>query len=334
MPVRRFKATHPETGETALVDLEDAPGLFEAWGIAPAEIIQSIVFDIKDGVHAGDDPRFLNPSNLFPGMCCRREEVIKRFLEYDYDPLYRYAPLESSNHHEKWSSELITSSNPGWAYEVEVPSDLVLAAPGSVQPDPELVCRTGDDNKWRAQIAPGFWLRGWVDKQSANRKIQVDWKHPSYPKGFKDPPPDYAFESKWGPGTVVEWSYQTSAYAAIVEAAETANGNPDFKVEEIWVWRIYKASRNRAFTFQKFDLSELRMSGPDLWSAIMMYQKPLLDWLAEAYEMKGDQQALERLIDQIPMDGREQRMLNDTKCTKFCGAMEECFRIAGGEFGF
>ncbi len=346
MPQRDF--TDPSADSLKVIKLDDAAQYFEDAGILPLEVTTMLV---KEASYTRpSDPRYLSPSKIYPPNLCRRQIVLDSFLTYDLNPYKAWQRKEGS----LWHSAFATAkAGPDWLHEVRLPDDLILADDDGrlkalAPPDCEFedwmftdradelfdqgVLKTCDDGRIRLEVCPGLWMRGFVDRLSADYKKIVDHKTKAPPFSR---PPDYIPKNTYDTETRDEAAYQLSAYAHMVEMC-TGVAN-----EGMWIWRFFRGCKRPEQAWRKM---QVRLISRDrIWEDIKDYISPLLGWLSACYDIQQSHlandsdpiEAIKKYIaDNIPQDGHLQQMFNGQKCTKFCEHYEVCFGLETGFIDF
>lgn len=100
------------------IDLDQAPEYFHEKGLMPGPVLHSLIDNVikEERKRRGSK---VSPSMADPGATCRREEAIKRNLEYALDPLVIWEAFEGTI----WHEALLKSGGfggGGWEYEVEL----------------------------------------------------------------------------------------------------------------------------------------------------------------------------------------------------------------------
>ena len=319
MPVTAW--IDPVTAEE--VPLSEGPALFEEAGILPAESTQMMLDDIQ-GERSEEDPRYLSPSKLFPGMNCRREIILHRFVDYALDPRALWAACEGTLWHKAFAH---ATAGAAWMHEVKLPEHLADYAgprpPEGFVRDLRLM-RVCEDDRERLEVYPGVWLKGTVDRLARDYSVLIDHKTtkpPYFPKGGGEPK-DYAFDQGDRPGQVTEWSPQILTYAYMVEMLTGVLPS------EAWAWRLYRGCGNSRYTFRKLRIPIVAKE--QVWAGIKEYCESLLAMLQQAWALKDDKDALLAWMKKsVPMDGHEKGMFNGKKCTEYCALKPVCFGAQG-----
>lgn len=301
MPIAYF--IDPKTLET--VDIGKAIEHFEETGLAPGEVIQAIIDDRDD---ARRKWLHLSPSILNPENNCRREIVIQRTMDYTLDPLSLWSAYEGTAWHRAFN--LLGEKINGWYREMPLPGPKFADHPQVRKAEYD------GDSFYELEIFPDIWVSGVADRVREDFKVITDFKSTNYPwTRSKDASPyDYADSQ------IKSYAVQVNLYARMVRLLTGV------QPEQLWVWRIYRGSRNRNFTFRKLPIPFL---GDDaLHSLIRDHALSLNQFLTSAHAADPGP-AREEVIKLIPMDGKEKRMFHDQKCPLYCAVKDICYRLAG-----
>lgn len=301
MPIANF--IDPKTLE--LVSIEEAVAHFEETGLSPGEVIQAIIDDRDD---ARRKWLHLSPSILNPENNCRREIAIQRFLPFNLDPLSMWSAYEGTAWHRAFN--LIGENVSGWHKE--------LALPGPADVDHPKVRKVESEGQtfYELEVFPGIWLSGVADRVREDFKVITDFKSTNYPwTRTKDAPPMDFAESQ-----IRSYQIQVNLYGRMVELLKGTT------IEELWVWRIYRGSRNRNFTFRKLPIPKV---SPELLESKIREHAETLDGFLRATHAAEPGPERDAVVNGIPMDGKDKRMYNDQKCSLYCGARDVCYKLAG-----
>ncbi len=319
MPLRNFVC--PDTDK--IIPLDEAPAYFEEAGIMPAETVLAIIEN--ETSRKDEDPRYLTPSRLNTEVLCRRELAITRFLPYDLNPQLMEEAQEGTLWHKVYKAQ---GAGDDWLHEVRVPFYKDSPGVGGSGGNLDKMVK-GEDGLYRVEVYPGVLLRGTIDRLSLDYKVLIDHKahkFPFAPPATNKPSPKWEVGGEYYIQQQEGHSYQLSAYAHIVEIITGE------EVEQLWVWRKFRGSKNRAYTFRKMPIK--KMSRETMWARIKDYIEPLLQHLRNLYEIRDDEKAITEYISNMPMDGHDQGMFNDQKCTKYCAVRPLCFGMEGDFLGF
>jgi hypothetical protein len=314
----------PKTGEK--FSIEEGIKHFEEEGIMPAEAIQAMLNSAAG--HGGFHAR-VSPSICDPETTCRREQVLKRFLDYYLDPFVIWNAQEGILWHDIF--EFAGKGLEGWKQEVVLPPDDALA---------ENVIRDPDDASLTYEIFPGIFMRGRVDKHDDPFTTITDFKTENWPKTYgKSNIPS----KDWGEKKAKrDWPIQLSLYAFMLEAK--LGKLP----EKLFVWRMYRGSREKTLTFRKFEVPLL--SKEMVWGEIGEHVTSLVRFLQGAMGIKREaderealpvkespqlkknvsaQEAVKNFCRTIPMDGKDRAMFGNQKCFRYCVMQDICFGLEG-----
>ena len=296
----------PQLGQR--LSLDEAPWALEDAGIMPAEVVAAIIRG-EDAPHRLGP--FLSPSQASPDTTCRREVAIKKYVEYYLDPLTLWEAQEGSAWHRALS---IAGRLDGIDYEVEVPTAALIAQGGNITPD--------SHGALRAEIFPGIFMHGTIDMLDRQRFVLRDIKTTRYPKEVKKRNPETG-EVEFAPadyGCKDEWVLQTNLYRRLLEVVY------GMALKEIWVWRIYRGSWNRRYTFRKFAIPQV--PNDKLEAHIGEHCRSSQQFF-ELIEKAPTPEARLAALDAVPMDGEKRGMFNNKKCSMYCSVRNECWRLAG-----
>ena len=318
MPLAGFKGLDSQE-----ITFENAPQYFDDQGLAPAEVVSSI---IRDDAGRGPQP-YLSPSILNADTTCRREIVISRFIDYFMDPLSKWMAVEGTTFHDAF----IQVPTPGWDYEVALPADPQCKCGADLMDNLEEIeeglpafcgnCREvqgwrhshGDhrnhpnvkrceeDGKLRLELFPGHWMKMRLDRLRADKRVIVDFKTKRNAK-----------VDRWKQD-MVSWAIQLNCYRRAVHLLYDV---PDV---EMWVWRIYRGAYDADRALRKFEVPVANVATMEL---LLPHIDSLAGFLRQAWEVKDDKQALLSLVKTIPADGVE--MFNRKKCLKYCQVEAQC----------
>lgn len=364
----------PKTG--TLFTIEEGIAHFEEEGIMPGEAIQAILNSAAGhgGFHARTSPSIADPETT-----CRREQVLKRFVDYHLDPFIIWDAQEGTLWHDIF--EFAGKGMEGWKQEVECPppySELnvrlwdrvykckgcekiyynppdydCLECPGVLEfqkevsiterptDDPyreyveweeierlsKFIKKDPDDGKLVIEVFPSIFMRGRIDKHDIPYTTITDFKTEKFPKTYgKSNIP----KTDWGEKKAVrDWPLQLSIYAFMLE--QMYGKLP----ERLFVWRMYRGSREKTLTFRKFEVPLL--SKEMVWNECGEHLTTLARYLQEALVMHQDdtlpikdrQEKIKKFCATIPKDGADKKMFNNTKCHRYCVVRDLCFGLEG-----
>ena len=304
MPLAGFEC--PSTGDT--IDIEAASEYFEDNGIVPAEVIDAIVLaDIKSStLRSGTH---LSPSIADPESTCRREVVIKRFLPYFPLPYQSWLADEGTAIHAYLQQAGATIANNKSKFEVRLPTEEHRNLVD--------VTRT-EDGVLEVSILPKIPMSGQIDRvtQLSNGNVDItDYKTKGYPWTYKKDadPVDYSS------GEAKKAQIQLNFYRFMYEKLFGV------KVENLWIWKIYKGSRKRNKTFTKIPVPMMTLH--DLAIKASPHLLSLGEMLLNAESLTDKPEKLEKYIASLPMDG--EKMFNGQKCPLYCDGYKICFGLSG-----
>jgi hypothetical protein len=293
----------PKIGEK--VPIEVAVKHFEESGISPGEVIQAIIDDRDDARRTW---LHISPSIMNPDNNCRREIVIQRTMDYGMDPLSMWSAYEGTAWHKAFN--LFGKAINGWYREMPLP--------GPEDSDHPLVRKVERDGQtfYELQIFDGIWMSGVADRVREDFKVVTDFKSTNYPwtRRKDENPYDFA-ESQ-----VISYAPQVNLYARAVRLLKGV------EPEQRWVWRIYRGSRNHAFTFRKLPIPRIP---DDALDTLVREHALSLSGFLEAAHVADPGAAREAVIAGIPLDGKIKRMYADKKCSMYCPVKDICYKIAG-----
>lgn len=275
-----------------LYSIEEAPAALEAEGILPYEVALRLVSRLNSPRRG--DVR-VSPSMMDASTTCRREAAIKAFLPYAVDLRTQWSMEEGTLIHQALEEAGRTGNTEGVHYEYGLPVD---GAGGSLE---------------EAEIFPGIFVHGTIDKLDLNSKTLTDFKSSRWPRTNKAGAPiDY--------GVKQDWIIQTNLYRRLVKVCL------DVDIENIFVWRIYSGSYNHNYTFRKFPIPIM----PDaaLEAAVRPHYESLKSYLTKTKFGAADTRTS---IKAIPLDGRN--MFAGKKCSQYCAVRDICDEIEGISLG-
>ena len=285
--------------------LEEAVGYFEDAGICPGEVVQAVIED-RDDIRRSW--MHISPSMMDPDKNCRRELVIARTVDYGMDPLSMWSAYEGTAWHKAFN--LFGKDIKGWhrEYPLPGPSD-------AHNPYVRKVEREGQ-TFYELEVFPGLWISGIADRVREDFKVISDFKSTNYPwtPKFEGTPRDYAEDQ------IKSFSIQINLYARAIELLKGV------RPEERWVWRIYRGSRDKRYTFRKMPIPFIPPT--QLEELVREHSETSLAFLRQAHDAEPGA-AREAVIASIPMDGKDKRMYNDKKCSLYCPVKDICYGIAG-----
>jgi len=307
----------PKTGMH--YSIKDGIKHFEEEGIMPAEAIQAMLNSAEGhgGFHARTSPSIADPETT-----CRREQVMKRFLDYYLDPFIIWDAQEGILWHDIF--EFAGKGLEDWEQEVKCPPDIYTNDDGDLLPG---VSIDEADGKPVYEIFPGIFMRGRVDKHDVPFTTITDFKTEKFPKTYgKSNIP----KTDWGEKKAVrDWPLQLSFYAFMLDAS--LGKLP----QRIFVWRMYRGSREKTLTFRKFEVplwsKEMVWAecGEHLTSLARYLQEALMIHQDDTLPVKDRQEKIKNFCATIPMDGKDKNMFNGQKCHRYCVMRDECFALEG-----
>lgn len=291
MPVKALKTYDGQT-----VEIADAARWFEDNGYMPYEAAAAVIKDVFNPKREGIR---VSPSMMTPGSTCKREVVIQKTMEYDVELMRLWEAMEGTLFHEALSA---AGAGGDWEYEVELP-----------QSEQQGLTRWDERTQvYEAEIFTGMWTHGTADKVNREWTELHDFKTARFPKLKKDGTPyDY--------GVKDEWTIQLNLYRRLMELCR-----PETRVERIWVWRMYKGSWDRRFTFRKLAIPLLDYGL--LEDKVRSHYEQLKGSLILA-DQAVSQAEREQIIRAMAMDG--QGMFGGKKCSEYCAVNKICFDIQG-----
>lgn len=272
------------------VGLAEAPEHLDRCGAMMAESVQAIV----NG--AGNERRGrlagISPS-MVPTKSCRREVLIQRNMDYTMNPMKIWAAEQGTTFH---SALLKRGRGSEWWLEQNFPA-----------PQHRDRADVRDREGFlELELWPGVWVSTQIDKMSPDGKTLIDLKTQRPAK------------TDYGPQNASsEWAFQLNLERMIIERLGLG------PVEEMWVWRLYGYAYEEDKAWRKFKIPRLDDE---------VVEKVYREWaisLAERQELINNGEPIEKVIDGLPMDGREKSSMKTWKCHGYCGVKGICFGIAG-----
>lgn len=313
MPLAGFYCT----ATSKRVSFEEAPAHFEKHSQIPSEVIHAIIKNEagRDGLHAR-----VSPSKLCPATTCRREVVIKRFVDYWLDPMVVWEATEGTIWHAAFK-EAGHVEGDGWEREKRIPTGgPITQGEGPLTIDP-------NDGEPVYEVFPGIFMAGTVDKYHLEQGVLEDFKTARYPKTYGKKPPSEDFTEAHGKyvqeSVNGEWAIQLNTYREMVRLKTGVD------LKELWVRRIYRGSRDRALTFRRFRVPIVPKER--LWEVIGPFVSSLVGYLGQALAAKksGGEEAVLKVVKTVPMDGEIKKMFNNSKCRSYCPVADICLGLEG-----
>jgi hypothetical protein len=290
------------------VGFAEAPEHFEhcSGGVMAAEAVASMVQkELSRKAERGDDEGpFLSPSKFDPLINCRRESYIHKCYNYRLDPFKVWAAAEGT----LWHRVFAQTKLPGWQYE--------LVLPGPEHEDHPNVVK---DHRGflKYQLGTGVAFSGALDKLSDDGKILMDFKTKNYPWTFKkEAAPSERFTGEWLASTAL----QLNGYRVMAE--DLLN----IRVEEMWIWRMFRGCRRPTSTWKKFECPILPKA--ELVERIADHLLTAANWNARGLACDSDEEK-DEILREVPEDGA--CMFNGKKCSQFCYVERICKTKAGRE---
>lgn len=245
------------------------------------------------------------PSSADPTTTCRREMVLKKFWpNIAVNPLALNTRDEGTAVHQ-WLASRGQQMGGNYHYEVSFPS---------AEHANHAAVRPRADGNYEAEIFPGVWTYGIVDRISTDFTEITDYKTSRFPAANKKTGKRYDY------GVKSDWIIQQNLYRRLVTVLTGVT--PD----KLVVWRFYNGSYEPSETWKKFDIPLL--SDDVLLGTVGPHMRSLREFQEKAATAL-DITELAAIIATVPMDGEIQAMFNGKKCQQYCDVRDICFHIAG-----
>lgn len=302
-------------GHPGKLSFEEAPKWYAENTEVPAEAIALLAKLEKDARRFGLG---LSPSGADAETTCIRQLAIKKFLDYLVNGVKEWQATEGTIWHAAF--EAVAPAQDGWQREVLVPDFMEGADNIPLQRDPL-------SGSLELEVFDGIWMNGKVDKLRDDFTEIEDFKTKAW-GGWKDRKTGMWKIRHYPPDMGAH--LQLNLYRRMVEVCTGVNPS------KLTLRRMYRGARDAEQAWKKFDIPV--MSNDELEARI----RPHIERGQEAFAMlrqividnpnaskKELQPLLIEGIKTLPLDGRDKRMLRDTKCHLYCTQQPICFQLAG-----